>query len=275
VAPDFLANPRAERVRQVRALANPAVRRRTGRFLVEGPQPVREAVAAGSVNLHAVYLTEASAVRHPDIAGPADQRGVLRLGTEAVLAAMSPDAQDVVAVADPVGVPASQALAANPRLVAVLVNVRDPGNVGTVIRTADAAGAGAVMLSDTCADPHNPKVVRSTAGSLFHLPIATNVPTPTLVATLCDAGLSVLAATADGDLDLDDLCDAPTTSAPTLTAPTAWLFGNEARGLPDDVLVAADATVRIPIHGRAESLNLAAAAAVCLYASARAHHLAR
>ncbi|MCL2422821.1 MAG: RNA methyltransferase [Micrococcales bacterium] len=256
---ELLTNPRADRVRQVRALATPAVRRRTGRFLVEGPQSVREAVAAPSVTVHAVYLTQASADRYPEIASTAHQRGALHLATDEVLAAMSRDAQDVVAVADPVDVRVDQALAGRPQLVAVLVDVRDPGNVGTVIRTADAAGADAVVLSETCADPHNPKVVRASAGSLFHIPVATGVPVASLVSTLHDAGVQVLAAAGDGDHNLADA---------TASAPTAWLFGNEAHGLPADILAAADATVAIPIYGQAESLNLAAAAAVCLYTTA-------
>lgn len=270
----LLTNPRAERVRQVRALAGRAVRERTGRFLVEGPQAVREAVRATSLRLHAVYLSEASAGRYPEIVEATVRRGVpLRLGTAAVLAAMSGDAQEVVAVAEPVTTPAHQALADGPCLVAVLVQVRDPGNVGTVVRTADAAGADAVLLSDTSADVHNPKVVRSTAGSLFHLPVAVGVATQSLVTTLHDAGLTVLAAAGGGRHDLDDLLDlagrAPV-GVPDLAAPTAWLFGNEAHGLSAELLQATDATVRIPLYGQAESLNLAAAAAVCLFASARA-----
>ncbi|MCL2850267.1 MAG: RNA methyltransferase [Micrococcales bacterium] len=266
---DLLTNPRADRVRQVHALAGASARDRSGRFLVEGPQGVREAVASTAVHLHAVYLTDASARRYPEIAGRAADRGVLWLGTSAVLGAMSGDAQEVVAVADHVHVAVDRALAGAPRLVAVLVQVRDPGNAGTVVRTADAAGATAVVLCDTCVDVHNPKVVRASAGSLFHLPVATGVPTSSLVATLHDAGLVVVAATADGRHDLDDLLDG-TTGGPDLAAPTAWLFGNEAHGLPPEVLAAADATVRVAVHGKAESLNLAAAAAVCLYASARA-----
>ncbi len=274
VPDDLLTNPRAERVRQVRALAGRSARERAGRFLVEGPQAVREAVRAASVRLHAVYLSDAASGRYPEIVEATVGRGVpLRLGSAAVLAAMSADAQEVVAVADPVDVPAHQALVDGPRLVAVLVQVRDPGNVGTVLRTADAAGADAVLLSGPSVDLHNPKVVRSTAGSLFHLPVAVGVATSSLVTTLHDAGLVVLAAAGSGQHDLDELLDhagrAPV-GMPDLAAPTAWLFGNEAHGLPPDVIQAADATVRIPLYGQAESLNLAAAAAVCLYASARA-----
>jgi RNA methyltransferase, TrmH family len=149
--------------------------------------------------------------------------------------------------------------------------VRDPGNAGTVVRAADAAGAGGVVLSDASVDVHNPKCVRASAGSLFHLPVSTGVPLAATVDGLRDAGLAVLAADVAGSDDLDDLQDAAEHGAGPLSGPVAWLFGNEAWGLPDQVLAAVDAVVRVPVHGRAESLNLAAAATVCLYATARAH----
>jgi TrmH family RNA methyltransferase len=146
-------------------------------------------------------------------------------------------------------------------LVVVLAAARDPGNAGTVIRTADAAGADAVVLPSGSVDPYNPKCVRSSAGSLFHLPFVAGGDALDSVAALRAAGLQVLAATAAADRSLDEV---------DLKGPTAWLFGNEAWGLPPELVAAADAGVRVPIHGRAESLNLATAAAVCLYASARA-----
>ena len=151
---------------------------------------------------------------------------------------------------------------------AVLAEIRDPGNAGTVLRTADAAGAGAVVFAGDAVDPYNGKCVRASAGSLFHVDLVRDRDPAAVVAALRAAGLRVLAATGYGDTDLDDLADAG-----GLAAPTAWLFGSEAHGLPDALLAAADARVRVPLHGRAESLNLAAAAAVCLYASARALRL--
>jgi RNA methyltransferase, TrmH family len=159
-----------------------------------------------------------------------------------------------------------QGLSASPSLVAVLVDVRDPGNAGTVIRCADAAGADAVVLAGEAVDPHSGKCVRASTGSLFHLPIVAGVAIEATVASLRRQGLTVLAADGAARTDLDDAADAG-----LLAAPTAWLFGNEAHGLADEARGLADHVVRIPIHGRAESLNLATAAAVCLYASARAH----
>lgn len=312
-----LTNPRAERVRQVAALAGRPVRERTGRFLVEGPQAVREAVRCTPSSVRALYLSDEAAVRYPEITQAADEAGLAaRLGTPAVLDAMSADAQGVVAVLERADVTLASVLTGTPRLVALLAHVRDPGNAGTVIRVADAVGADAVVVSESSVDVHNPKVVRSTAGSLFHLPVVARATLPETVAALRAAGLTVLAADGGGDLDLDDLLDAAgrgaassgdtgsldaagsldaigrtgssgaiassgvagrgaapsgATGLPDLARPTAWLFGNEAWGLPDDVLALADAAVRVPIRGAAESLNLATAAAICLYASSRAH----
>jgi TrmH family RNA methyltransferase len=145
------------------------------------------------------------------------------------------------------------------------VDIRDPGNAGTVLRTADAAGAGAVVFAGDAVDPYNGKCVRASAGSLFHVDVVRDRDPAGVVAALRDAGVQVLAATGHGDDDLDDLLDAG-----ALDRPTAWLFGSEAHGLTADLLAAADRRVRVPLYGGAESLNLAAAAAVCLYASARA-----
>ena len=161
--------------------------------------------------------------------------------------------------------PFEEILRARPRLVAVLANVRDPGNAGTVLRCADAAGADAVVFTDASVDPYNPKAVRASVGSLFHLPVATGVPVEEAVGGLKEAGARVLAADGAGERDLDAELDDG-----VLGAPTAWIFGNEAWGLPEATRALADEVVRVPIHGRAESLNLATAAAVCLYASARA-----
>jgi TrmH family RNA methyltransferase len=173
--------------------------------------------------------------------------------------------QGIVAVCGFLDVGPGAILDAAPRLVVLLAQVRDPGNAGTVIRTADAAGADAVVLSRGCVDVYNPKCVRAGAGSMFHLPICVDVVVEEAVRSLRAAGVRVLAADGRGRVDLDELGESG-----GLDGPTAWIFGNEAWGLPSEVAAAADETVRVPIHGRAESLNLATAAAVCLYASARA-----
>jgi len=152
-------------------------------------------------------------------------------------------------------------------LVALLANVRDPGNAGTVLRTADAAGAHAVVFADASVDPYNGKCVRASAGSLFHLPVVAGARLGDAVAALRGAGLRIVAADGRAGCSLDD----PGVRA-RLAEPTAWMFGNEAWGLPPELVALADEAVAVPIYGRAESLNLAAAAAVCLYASAHAQH---
>ncbi len=174
--------------------------------------------------------------------------------------------QGLLAMCGFVDVPLAEALAGQPELVAILANVRDPGNAGTVLRAADAAGAGAVMFADASVDPYNGKCVRASAGSLFHLPVATGVRLANAMNELHAAGLRVVAAEGRAGRSLDDA---------DLARPTAWLFGNEAWGLPPELLDLADEAVAVPIYGKAESLNLATAAAVCLYASARAQRVTR
>lgn len=271
-----LTNTRAERVLAVRALAGRPVRERRGRFLVEGPQPVREIVRHMPRRVADLYLTPAAAERYPEILAAARAHDVpVQLGSVEVLDAMSKDAQGVLAVAETWTTAVDPVLTRSPRLLAVLASVRDPGNAGTVIRAADAAGADAVLLAGHSVEVFNPKTVRATAGSLFHLPVVKAGPVGDAVARLRSAGMVVLAADGTGEHDLDALLDAAEEPGnpvrPDLRARTAWLFGNEAWGLPPQDRELADAVVRVPIRGRAESLNLATAAAVCLYASARAH----
>ena len=330
--PDLLTNPRSDRVRMVKRLSGRSARRRHGQFLVEGPQGVREVVRHAPGRVRDLYLSAEAAERHPEIL--AEARATVRhlhLATPEVLAAMSPDAQGVLAVVHTE--PRDELGPDLPRLVAVLPWAADPGNLGTVIRAADAAGADAVVLGPGSVEVHNPKVVRATAGSLFHLPVVPVDDLADLVARWRSAGVQVLAAAADGAWDLDTLADhalladsarptdsalpaessvptesalpaessrptdsalpaessrptdsslltessrptdsaRPAAAAPDLRRPTAWLFGNEAHGLRAEERAWADAVVRVPIHGSAESLNLATAATLCLYASARAH----
>lgn len=262
-----LTSARVPRVKAAVRLAKRAFRDRDGRFLAEGPQACREAVAVSGALLE-LYVTAEAAARHGDLVASATIGGTeVLLASGEVLAALSGTVspQGMVGVCALPRTSVADVLAARPRLLAVLAHVRDPGNAGTVIRTADAAGAGGVVFSDASVDPYNPKTVRATAGSLWHLPVATGAPIAELVETLRSAGLQVLAADGAGVRDLDDLADDG-----SLAPPTAWVFGNEAWGLPESTRALADEVVRVPIHGRAESLNLATAAAVCLYASARA-----
>jgi TrmH family RNA methyltransferase len=150
----------------------------------------------------------------------------------------------------------------SPSLVAVCDEVRDPGNAGTIIRCADAFGASAVVLTAGSVEWTNPKVVRSSVGSVFHLPVVSDVLLGDALAWARGAGLQVVAADASG---------APLRPGePWLAAPTCWVFGNEAWGFDPADLASADRVVAIPMPGRAESLNVAAAAACCLFASSAA-----
>ena len=255
-------------------------RDKAGRFLAEGPQAVREALTAGVVV--ELFVTgrvpgrifgenAASGVGRGDIFGenaasplePLDPSGVrVSVVDEQAMQALSETVtpQGVVAVCERLDVALGEALAKGPRLVAVLVDIRDPGNAGTILRTADAAGAGAVIFAGEAVDPYNGKCVRASAGSLFHVDVVRERDVDAVLREL--GGMSVLATSGRGENDLFEV---------DLGGPTAWLFGGEAHGLPDEVLERAE-RVRVPLYGMAESLNLASAAAVCLYASARAHH---
>jgi TrmH family RNA methyltransferase len=182
--------------------------------------------------------------------------------------------QGLLAVCGFVDVPLAQVVSGiaatqpAPALVVLLANVRDPGNAGTVLRTADAAGARAVVFADASVDPYNGKCVRASAGSLFHLPVVAGARLEQAAGAMRQAGLRIIAADGRAGRSLDD----PDVQA-RLSEPTAWMFGNEAWGLPPDLVALADEPVAVPIYGKAESLNLAAAAAVCLYASARAQRV--
>ncbi|WP_175407988.1 RNA methyltransferase [Streptomyces sp. TRM64462] len=271
-----LISPRSPRVAAARRLAKRNFRGKERRFIAEGPQAVREAVAHrgpdGEPTLLELFTTTEAAARYTDIVDAARAAGArVHLASDAVIAELSQTVtpQGLVGVCRFLDSPFDDILAARPKLVAVLAHVRDPGNAGTVLRCADAAGADAVVLTDASVDLYNPKSVRASVGSLFHLPVAVGVPVQQAVAGLKDAGVRVLAADGAGDDDLDAELDAG-----TMGGPTAWIFGNEAWGLPEETRALADAVVRVPIHGKAESLNLATAAAVCLYASARAQRAA-
>jgi RNA methyltransferase, TrmH family len=256
---------RSARVKAARQLAKRSFRERDRKFLAEGPQAVREALGAGGV-LTELFVTSQGRSRHPELADRAAAHGapVHEVSGELMAElAQTITPQGILAVCRFVDRPLADVTAAGPRLVVVLANVRDPGNAGTVLRTADAAGADAVIFAAASVDPYNSKCVRASAGSLFHLAVVAGQELAAALAELRAAGLQVLAA----DGSATKVLDAP--GGPDLTRPTAWLFGNEAWGLPGSLLDLADEAVAVPIYGRAESLNLAAAAAVCLYSSAR------
>lgn len=246
-------------LRLVRRLGNRKGRETSGRFLVEGRQAVREALAQPHAVLEVIVD---DAIRHADLlagiaapvyqAEPAQMRQlsdtVTPQGIVAVCRQISYSWQDL----------------ANPRLIVICAQVRDPGNAGTVIRCADAFGADGVILTTGSVEVHNPKTVRSTVGSMFHMPILTGVSLDEAVSQAHAMGMQVLAA--DGHGEALDLMAA----AGKLDGPTAWIMGNEAWGLPPEDAQLADHVVAVPMWGQAESLNLSSAAAICLYQTASA-----
>jgi TrmH family RNA methyltransferase len=253
---------RTPRVVAARKLLRRTGRERAGRFLVEGAQAVREALAYGVV--HELFVTAAAATRYPEfVDGDVRTTLVDERAAETLSDTVTP--QGIVAVCELVDVPLADALRGTPRLVAVCAGIADPGNAGTVIRVADAAGADAVLLAGDTVDPHNGKAVRASTGSVFHLPLARDRDAAAVLDACRAAGLTLLVADGHGELDLHDPA-----ADDVLAGPVAWIFGGEAHGVPEEVAAAADHRVRVPILGRAESLNLATAAAICLYASVAA-----
>jgi TrmH family RNA methyltransferase len=233
-------------------------RRRAARFLAEGPNLVEAALRRGLVS--EVFATESAMSRfgamltdipvHPvtDRAAKALSDTVTPVGLVAVCSAPETTLDDV--------------LADSPRLVAVAVEISEPGNAGTLIRVADAMGADAVVLAGNSVDPYNGKCLRASAGSIFSIPVVSKDDAAQAVTAISAVGLQVLATTVDGEVSLDEA---------DLSGPTAWLFGPEAHGLPSELAAMATHRVHIPMPGSAESLNVASAASICLYQSARAH----
>jgi RNA methyltransferase, TrmH family len=260
------------RLKAARRLTKRAFRRRERAFLAEGPQAVAEAHRCGA-RITDLFVTGPARTRYHDLVAAVAGAGIpVHVVSGEVMGelAQTVTPQGLLAVCGFVDVPLAAAAEPAPRLVALLANVRDPGNAGTVLRSADAAGAQAVVFADASVDPYNGKCVRASAGSLFHLPVVAGARLEEAVTTMRDAGLRIVAADGRAGRCLDD----PGVRA-WLGEPTAWMFGNEAWGLPPGLVALADESVAVPIYGRAESLNLAAAAAVCLYASARAQRVHR
>ncbi len=282
---EVIANPKAERIRRVAELADRKGRKRSGRFMVEGPQSVRELLSCCSDIVQDLYVEVRSsepdaAFLNPTVAqmaGKAMQAGAyVHKVTHQVMQQMSTDAQGVLAVAGMQEFLDSMAIDGafdRKTMVAAFWQVRDPGNAGTVIRSADAAGCDGVVLVDDCVDIFNPKVIRSSAGSLFHLPILA-MGTDEFFSWCESRGLCVYAADVYGtDSRPPESLTGLIASPESLAQDKAVLFGNEARGLTQEVLERTDRIVSIPIYGKAESLNLGTSAAVMLLSLAMSSHV--
>ena len=253
-------------------------RSRHGQTLVEGPQAVRELLACAPRLTRDLYITDEVVERHGDVAELASAAGVWTH----VLAAqdmrdLSADAQGVVAVISTPEAPDLDSLLREASLIVATLDIADPGNLGTIIRTADAAGADAVVVGKASAELYSPKVMRSAAGSHFHVPCVAGIEASELAARAREAGLQVLTAEGTGEWELPVhvreaaeakiLGAAP--SGPDLRRRALWFVGNEARGFAGCDFDA-DARVAVPLYGKAESLNVSTALAVCAYASAMA-----
>jgi TrmH family RNA methyltransferase len=276
---------RSGRVKAARKLTRRTHRAEEGRFLAEGAKALTEALRfSGHLpgGVVEVFATEAASEQYAALRKAVDEAGVpwLSAGDDVIAAlsgAVTP--QGIVAVCRFLDVELDAALSGGfetladarsstsgtPPTIAICADVRDPGNAGTVIRTADAAGAAGVVLAGNSVDLYNDKTVRASVGSLWHLPISLADDPAECVRRAKESGFVVLAADGAGETHL---FEAETSGL--LDQPVAWLFGNESWGLPEELAALADHRVSIPIFGRAESLNLSTAAAVCLYASARA-----
>jgi RNA methyltransferase, TrmH family len=208
-----------------------------------------------------VLVTESARARFAELLADAPLHVITDKAAKALSDTVTP--VGLVAVCTVPEVELADVLGAGPGLVLVAVETSEPGNAGTLIRIADAMGADAVVLAGASVDPYNAKCLRASTGSIFALPVLEAPDVHELIASLRRAGLTILATALDGELPLTET---------ELAVPTAWMFGSEAHGLPDDVAAEADARVCIPMRGGAESLNVAAAAAICLYQSALARH---
>jgi len=252
-----LLTEKSARIVAARKLTRRAGRDAAGLFLAEGRQAVAEALT-DPAGVREVFATEAAAAAHRDLLAGTDVpvRGLTEKAAAGLSETVTP--QGLVAVCSLRDVDAAAVTASPPRLAVALAELADPGNAGTILRTADACGAGAVVFGAGSADPYGGKAVRASAGSLFHVDVVRGAPLETLIPDLRAAGVTVLAADGGGEASLAEL-------GSELSGPVLWLFGNEARGVPASLAGLVDARVRIPMRGRAESLNLAAAAAICLY----------
>lgn len=264
---------RSDRVRALRRLANRSFRDKVSQFLVEGPQGVREAVLNRPDIVVEVFLSEESTAPARAVAGQAQGAGLTVTEVpEQVLLAMTETVtpQGIAAVCRFLDRPATDLWDADgaPGPAVLLHEIRDPGNAGTIARTADAVASAGVVFSAASVDPYNGKCIRSSAGSLFHVPLARGADPLATIEQARASGRVVLATDVRADLALGDPA-----LAQVLEGPLMWVFGNEAAGLPEEIAAAADHRVRIPIAGAAESLNLAVAAAVCLYAPVLARAL--
>ena len=263
-------DPGSARVKEIARLSQKDARYETGLFLLEGPQGLKELAHYPEI-AQEILVTEEALTRYSVEIAALEKAGVaIEQVSSRVMEKISDTKtpQGVVSVVHHLDLELDEVIESEPKLLVLLDRIQDPGNAGTIIRAADAAGADAVLFSEGSVDPYNPKVVRSTAGSLLNVPVSIGVDMERAISGIKQKGVRVFSTSARGDA-------LPEIAAEVLAGPSAWVFGNEAGGVSSEIAKLADQTVAIPIYGSAESLNLATAASVCLYFTAfaqRANH---
>jgi len=258
-----VSNPR---IKNVLALRKSGAGRESNIFLIEGKNLVESALDAG-VSIRDIYISEDFLKKGHEFGRRLAGSGTAVFEIAEHISRKLSDTespQGIIAVVE-YRVPSLDELSfgGTPFLVAV-DRVQDPGNLGSIIRTTDAVGADALFLLPGSCDAFMPKVVRATTGSIFHVPII-RIGTAEFLNWLAKKNIALAGASADA---AQTVFDSP------LDRPLAFVFGNEPQGLSTEIREAADLLVKVPIYGKAESLNVAAAASVCLYETRRQrdHH---
>jgi TrmH family RNA methyltransferase len=252
---ESLHSPHIARVKALISSRGNKERAAHGEFIAEGLQCAREAfTATKGPAVKTIYLTESGKSR-VDQAGLDISRAELVLVSEPVMAAMSSTItpQGIISICSVADNDFSKLKPSGGSRYIYLHEIQDPGNAGTILRTADAMGIDAVIVSPGSVDMYSPKVVRATAGSLWHVPLFTGITLAQLNEQL--PNVAKIALSAQGNKSLLEVKELPDVVA---------IFGNEARGI--DALIGSDVMqVSIPMTGNAESLNLAAAAAIVIF----------
>ena len=243
-------------VRQLRSLHQRKARQHSGMFLAEGPKIVEEALRSGETLLHVLLREEDREAFSPLLQRIQQEQpaALCYVVNDKVLHAVS-DAQTPQGIVAAIALPPQQQALPGAGFGLYLDALQDPGNVGAMLRSADALGVDWLLLGGACADPYAPKTIRAAMGSTFHLPIYQHADGCAALRALADQGYLLLAA------DLHGASSLP----PTLPGRTLLMIGNEGRGLSAEALALADLRYRLPMKGRAESLNAAACAAILLY----------
>lgn len=240
-----------DKIKYIKKLARKREREKAGEFVIEGTRAVTDAINNGA-EISFVILREASS--------PAFDPAVPQFSTDGKTFAEITDTespQDMLAVAKARPASVSQIVNDDRETVVLCDRVQDPGNIGTIIRTADAVGNAAVILSSGCADLYNPKVIRSTMSSVFNIPVAKDADLREVIALLSARGFKIICgALSPASVDLYDA---------DFSGKCAVIIGNEGSGVSQELISLCDIAVKIPMRGKAESLNASVSAGILMY----------